>query len=123
MRAIDESGVRSQAHFPRDAFVALLRRAKVLVGNSSAGLIEAAAVPIWTINVGRRQSGRERAGNVIDIENWDYQTIESAIRRTLSDPIGEIAHPFGDGRTSERVAELLATIPLESVPLRKRNTY
>jgi UDP-hydrolysing UDP-N-acetyl-D-glucosamine 2-epimerase len=121
--AIEESKLPSRAHLPRAKFIGLLRRVKVLVGNSSAGLIEAAALPTWCVNVGRRQSGRERADNVIDIENWDYQTIEMAIRRALTDPLSAIAHPYGDGRTGQRVADLLASIPLESLPLRKRNTY
>jgi hypothetical protein len=32
-------------------------------------------------------------------------------------------HPYGDGRTGPRVAAILADIDLESVPLRKRNSY
>lgn len=123
MRAIEESKLPARAHLPRAQFLGLLRRATVLVGNSSAGLIEAAAIPVWCVNVGRRQSGRERAGNVIDAENWDYQTIENAIRRAKVDAIGSIRHPFGDGRTGRRVAELLASIDLAALPLRKRNTY
>jgi len=123
MRAMEESGLPHRAHLPRAKFLGLLRRARALVGNSSAGLIEAAAIPIWCVNVGRRQSGRERAANVIDIENWDYQTIESAISRALRQPIGRIEHPFGDGRTGERVAHLLASISPNAAPLRKQNSY
>jgi UDP-hydrolysing UDP-N-acetyl-D-glucosamine 2-epimerase len=123
VRATDESKLPQRNHLPRDKFLGLLRRAKVLVGNSSAGLIEGAAMPIWAVNVGTRQGGRERAGNVIAIEDWDYQTIETAIARALREPIGSISHPFGDGRTGQRVADLLAGLPLESLPLRKRNTY
>jgi UDP-hydrolysing UDP-N-acetyl-D-glucosamine 2-epimerase len=121
--AIAESRSPHCAHLPREKFLGLLRRAKVLVGNSSAGLIEAAAIPIWCVNVGRRQSGRERAGNVMDVENWDYQTIETSLHRPLSESIGRIEHPYGDGHTGQRVAHLLATLPLESLPIRKRNTY
>ncbi len=123
VRAIDESKLPQRAHLPRDKFLGLLRRAMVLVGNSSAGLIEGAAIPIWSVNIGPRQGGRERAANVISIENWDYQTIEPAIARALREPVGPIDHPFGDGHTGNRVAALLATLPLDSLPLRKRNTY
>jgi UDP-hydrolysing UDP-N-acetyl-D-glucosamine 2-epimerase len=123
VRAIEDSRTRAVTHLPRAAFIGLLRRAKVLVGNSSAGLIEAAAIPIRCVNVGRRQAGRERANNVIDVENWDYQTIESTIDRALREPLGPIPHPYGDGRMGLRVARLLAEIDLDRVPLRKRNTY
>lgn len=123
MEAIDHSGLPHRSHLPRAKFLGLLRRSKALVGNSSAGLIEAAAIPIWCVNVGPRQGGRERAANVLDVENWYYQTIEAAIARALKMSVGAIKHPYGDGRTGQRVAELLASIDLDAIPLRKRNTY
>lgn len=123
LRAIEQSKTLNRAHLPRAQFLGLLRRAKVIVGNSSAGLIEAAAVPIRAVNVGRRQSGRERASNVVDVESWDYQTIESALHLALRERLEAMAHPFGDGQTGRRVAELLATLPLDSLVIRKRNTY
>ena len=49
-------------HLDRPAFIGLLRRAEVLVGNSSAGLIEAAALGCPAVNLGPRQAGRERPG-------------------------------------------------------------
>ena len=39
----------------------------LLVGNSSAGIIEAATFGCPVINIGDRQSGRERNANVIDV--------------------------------------------------------
>lgn len=123
MHAIEESNLPSRGHLPRAKFIGLLRRANALVGNSSAGLIEAAALPCWCVNVGNRQSGRERAGNVIDVQNWNYQTIKAAIGRALNEPIAPVDHPYGDGRTGRRVADLLASIVLDGLPLHKRNTY
>ncbi len=123
IRAIEASGLPSRAHLPRAQFIGLLRHAGLLLGNSSAGLIEAAALPIWCVDVGRRQSGRERAANVLDVEDWNYQTIEAAISRAMSHSIGVIAHPYGDGSTGQSVADLLATVDIASIPLSKRNTY
>jgi UDP-hydrolysing UDP-N-acetyl-D-glucosamine 2-epimerase len=123
VRAIADSGLPQQSHLPRGKFLGLLRRARALVGNSSAGLIEGAAVPVWAVNIGSRQGGREHAANVINIDGWDYQTIENAISRALRESVGTIVHPFGVGQTGARVAELLATLPWDSMPVRKRNTY
>ena len=39
----------------------------VLVGNSSSGIIEAATFGIPVVNIGDRQAGRERNGNVVDV--------------------------------------------------------
>ena len=123
VRAIEQTKIPHRAHLPRAQFLGLLRRAKAIVGNSSAGLIESAAIPIRAVNIGRRQSGRERAGNVVDVESWDYQTIESALHLALREGLEAIEHPFGDGQTGRRVAQLLTTVPLDSLAVRKRNTY
>ncbi len=64
---------------PRRAFLALLREAAVLIGNSSAGIIEAASFGTPVVNVGPRQLGRERSGNVTDVP---YS--EAAVRKALA---------------------------------------
>ena len=114
------------AHLPREKFIGLLRRAKVIVGNSSAGLIECAAIPIRAVNIGRRQAGRETCANVTSIPSWDYQTIRDALAQALAAPplcCDRIKHPYGDGRTGHRVAELLATYEDATHSLAKRNVY
>ncbi|UCD73942.1 MAG: UDP-N-acetylglucosamine 2-epimerase (hydrolyzing) [Phycisphaerales bacterium] len=123
LQAIDEASCPQAAHFPREKFVALLRRARVVVGNSSAGLIECAALGLPCVNVGSRQAGRERAGNVIDVPEWDRPRIEAAICEGIQRPITAIEHPYGDGRTGPRTADVLAGFDAASVPLTKRNTY
>lgn len=126
MRAIQDSKCRTVAHLPRERFIGLLRRVRVVVGNSSAGLIECSAIPVRVINIGRRQAGREVPANVVDIPQWDYQTIEAAISRSLHElplTVEKVTHPFGDGQTGRRTAALLGTIDLEAHSIRKRNTY
>lgn len=125
MRAIESSGCTNYAHLPRRTFVSLLRRVKVLLGNSSAGLIEASAIPIHCINVGRRQTGREMPAHVIDVPDWDYQTIASGLSQCLASPrlINGARHPYGDGRTGLRTAEILANLDFNAVSLSKQNQY
>ena len=111
--AIAAARLRTLEHLERAKFVGLLRRVAMsggaLVGNSSAGLIEAAAIdpaaPV--VNVGDRQAGRERAGNVVDAVE-DAGAIRDALARARAMARGPIAHPYGDGRTGERVAATLA---------------
>src|SRR5262249_23090922 len=61
-RAIAAAAARPATHLPRDKFVGLLKRLAsaggVLVGNSSAALIEAAAVGTRAVDIGPRQAGR-----------------------------------------------------------------
>jgi len=65
---------------PRDEFIDLLSRAKCIVGNSSAGIIEAPCLGTPTINIGTRQEGRLKAFSVIDCE-CKKESIEDAFRR------------------------------------------
>ncbi len=119
------------AHLPRAGFVGLLKRLllasprAVLLGNSSAGLIECAALGVPAVNLGPRQAGRERAGNVIDVPRSDEAGIVRALGRVLR--LRHTLQPsglFGTGRAGQRIAALLDRVnPHDSVLLRKRNAY
>jgi UDP-N-acetylglucosamine 2-epimerase len=94
-----------------------------MVGNSSSGIIEAPAFGLPVVNVGRRQAGRVRAGNVIDT-GGPSRRIEAAIRRALSPRvrarIAQRRNPYGDGRAGERIARVLARVPIDDRLLIKR---
>jgi len=90
----------------REQFLRLLARARVLIGNSSAGLIESPALELAVVNVGPRQKGRERAKNVIDV-SYKTKAIEKAIRKALGMKLQKIKNPYGDGKTTERVIKFL----------------
>lgn len=117
-----------RSHLPRQRLLSLMsrlaRRADGLMfGNSSAGLIEASRLALPAVNVGPRQSGRERDRNVIQLhDSGDSPTaIRAAIR--LHGRL-QPSRLFGDGRASPRIANLLAkTNPHDPALLRKRNTY
>lgn len=124
--ALEQAGVEPVRHLPRGLFLGLLARAAALVGNSSAGLIEAAAVRrvgLPVVNIGPRQGGRERPGNVIDCD-YGREAVARALKRALARraPRG-FRHPYGDGRAGERIADLLAKVDLANVPLGKQNAY
>jgi predicted GH43/DUF377 family glycosyl hydrolase len=55
-------------HLPRHIFLSMLKGCQAIVGNSSAGLIEAAILGVPCVNIGPRQNGREKPGNVIDCD-------------------------------------------------------
>lgn len=120
--------VRVVPHLPRSRFVGLLKRLAneggVLLGNSSAGLIECAALRVPVVDIGPRQGGRERAGNVIHIDAPTADALRAVIEQARVLDLTDLPHPYGDGRTGERVARLLAEIdPSQPGYLRKRNAY
>lgn len=125
--AIRETAATSRtldiAHLPREKFIGLLKRARVLVGNSSSALIECAALGIRCVNVGPRQAGREKPPNVFDVPEWNARHIELALERALAVPLPAYRHPYGDGRCGPRTAEVLATYNVEWHALTKRSTF
>ncbi len=87
----------------------LLRHVDAVVGNSSSGLYEAPSFGIPTVNIGDRQKGRLRAQSVIDVAD-DAQAITAAIRRALAMDASGVTNPYGDGRASGRIVDVIAAL-------------
>lgn len=120
--------VRAVGHMPREKFVGLLRRlgasGGVLVGNSSAGLIEAAMLGVPVVNVGPRQSGRERSGNVVDVGRERTSDVAAGVERARGLDLAGLEHPYGKGDAGPRIAGLLAAVdPRASGLMRKCCAY
>lgn len=109
-------------HLARPGFVAALRHAEVFVGNSSAGIIEAASLGTPVVNIGSRQHARERNANTIDCAS-ERAAIAQALARALAHGRYPPANVYGDGHAGERIVELLATTPIAADLLNKVNTY
>ncbi|MEM9064939.1 MAG: UDP-N-acetylglucosamine 2-epimerase [Planctomycetota bacterium] len=126
VRAIDASAIPAREHMARAAFVGLLKRLAstggILVGNSSAGLIEAAALTLPVVDIGPRQSGRLRPENVVHADAERTPAVREAIERARSIPRDSMTHPYGDGRTGERAASIIARSDPGPL-LRKHNAY
>jgi UDP-hydrolysing UDP-N-acetyl-D-glucosamine 2-epimerase len=109
---------------PRDEFVRALAEADLLVGNSSSGIIEAPVLGTPSVDVGDRQRGRERGGPSVVHAEESRQAVASAIRRALRRRRGTIGRSvYGDGRAGERIARILARIPLTATLRRKQLAY
>ena len=81
----DSPGIRILTHLPRRFYLGLLAKATLMIGNSSSGIIEAPYFSLPVINLGNRQKGRLRAGNVIDLEDGcGKERIKEAVKRLLT---------------------------------------
>jgi UDP-hydrolysing UDP-N-acetyl-D-glucosamine 2-epimerase len=93
----------------------LLRQVQVFVGNSSSGIMETGSFALPTVNVGMRQQGRERGKNVLDAGK-DSSAILAAIRVAQSTEfrasLQGMRNVYGDGTASEKIAEVLSSVPL-----------
>jgi GDP/UDP-N,N'-diacetylbacillosamine 2-epimerase (hydrolysing) len=118
----NDAGVRVVTHFPRDRFISWMAAADLMIGNSSAGIIEAASFGTPVINIGTRQNLRERNANVTDVPT-DGAAIASAIVHALARGRYERCNVYGDGKAAGRIIALLNTLPLDQSVLSKINAY
>ena len=122
MRAIVDHKLPPTEHLPREQFLAMLAGCKAIVGNSSAGLIEAAYLKTPAVNLGPRQAGRERPGTVIDAKYGEAST-KRAVNKALKLNTKGIRQPYGNGKAGVTIADKLAALEVDKVPLHKRNAY
>jgi UDP-N-acetyl-D-glucosamine 2-epimerase, UDP-hydrolysing len=104
---------------PTEIFINLYRNVGALIGNSSSGIHETPSLKIPAINIGSRQQGRERAGNVIDVPNDKLKILE-AINKALFDEqfknfVRSIHNPYGDGNSAEKIVNILKTVSLDGI--------
>jgi GDP/UDP-N,N'-diacetylbacillosamine 2-epimerase (hydrolysing) len=114
-------------NIPAEDFIGLEAEAASLVGNSSAGIYEAPYVYCPCVNVGSRQAGREREGNVVDAPPTaaaigraiDTVRHDASFRRRLGKPRGI----YGDGSAYSQIVRILRRVPLGSSLFEKTLSY
>ncbi|MFG0246952.1 MAG: UDP-N-acetylglucosamine 2-epimerase [Phycisphaerales bacterium JB052] len=132
MEAIESAPIDVQVRegLPRDVFVGLLKRVGAsggaLVGNSSAGLIEASAIGCPSVDIGDRQHGRERCAGWTVHADEAVDSIHAALARATDPEAERSAHPYGDGTSGMQIADLISKVlgdPRSGQLMRKLCTY
>ncbi len=97
-------------------YLSAVKWCKMVIGNSSSGIVEAPSFHIPTVNIGDRQKGRLQAESVINCEP-DAADIEKAMLRAMGNEMMEIAartvNPYGEGNTSEQITAIIKKTLLE----------
>lgn len=115
IRVFRENDDASLTHFfrnmPPEDFLRLLTSSRVIIGNSSVAIRECAYLGVPAVNIGTRQTGRERGANVVDVGHNRMQILEAAQQQAA---VGRLEPDkiYGDGHAGKRIADLLATIEL-----------
>lgn len=114
-------------NIPRLEFVNIMRKASCMLGNSSAGILEAPILKLPVVNIGNRQRGRLHSTNV-EFVNHDTEKIISAIQKALYDEdykklVNHCINPYGDGKAAGRITKVLAEIKIDDKLLIKDITY
>ena len=91
-------------------YLSAVKYAKLVIGNSSSGVIEVPALGTPTINIGDRQKGRMMAESVIQCDPAQDQ-ITLAIQKGMTSEFQKMAKniksPFGDGTTSSQIVQIV----------------
>ena len=114
IRLIEEFSATSNfwgiPNFDRQTFLSLFKSARFLIGNSSAGIIEAASIPKAVINVGTRQLGRFADENVLFCSqhlNAIIEAISCALQENFQKNLSTIKNSYGDGNSCERAYKII----------------
>ena len=115
----DDSNFHFFKNLPTDVYISLMRRTACLVGNSSSAIREGAFIGTPAVNIGSRQTMRQRGSNVIDVDH-NRSAITDAVQQQVTHGRYEMEPIYGDGHAGERIADVLATCEWQ---LQKRITY
>ena len=94
-----------------DEFIALLKSASCLVGNSSAGIKECSYLGTPVVNVGLRQSGRLSAQNVAHVA-YDARAIRDAVEHQMRHGRYPSSHIYFQPDASQQIADRLTAVEL-----------
>ena len=89
-------------------YLSAVKYAKLVVGNSSSGVVEVPSMKTPTINIGDRQKGRMMADSVICCEpkcKDIVRAMKTALTNDFQEKAEHVKSPFGDGSTSEQIME------------------
>jgi UDP-N-acetylglucosamine 2-epimerase (hydrolysing) len=102
-------------------FLALMKNASVMVGNSSAGIREAPSYAVPTINLGSRQHGRFSCASIVNVEEEGDAILDAlANLPTRLQPV----HHFGCGNCSTAFLGVLRNSSIWELPTQKQfNDY
>lgn len=132
IKVIDEymdryNSIKAFRTLPRDIFVSLQRKASLLLGNSSSGLLEAPFLKLPVINIGNRQKQRQHSENIIFVPH-DKKLIIEAINKAIYDKefkrvCQSCTNPYGDGYSGARIAKVIAETSIDKKLLNKQIVY
>lgn len=97
----------------REDFLSVYKHAKLIIGNSSSGICEAASLKIPAINVGIRQTGRFADDNVIfceaDVESI-RNSLELALSTSFQDNLEKIENSYGVGDSAKKAYQIIKEV-------------
>lgn len=122
--SVHENNIHVFASLGVKRYLSLMKYSLFVLGNSSSGIVEAAAFHVPVVNIGDRQRGRLQTENIINCKE-DRASIISAINLALSpemkDKCVKINSPYGNGTAAERIAKkVIEAVRLDNFDMKKK---
>jgi UDP-N-acetylglucosamine 2-epimerase (non-hydrolysing)/GDP/UDP-N,N'-diacetylbacillosamine 2-epimerase (hydrolysing) len=109
---------RAYASLGQLRHLSLMANVNAVVGNSSSGLYEAPSLGVPTVDIGDRQLGRLAAASVLHCAAERGAILQAVNGAMALDCTGTVS-PYGDGRATDRIIEVLRSMPNRAELLRK----
>ena len=103
-------------------YLSAMNLCKIVIGNSSSGILEAPALNVPTINIGERQRGRIKARSIIDCEPRKgaiVKSVDKILSREFQFSMENIEIPHEKEGTSGKIVQILKTIELDHILKKK----
>lgn len=121
--AKNNTRVKSYFSLGQKRYLSTLKIAKVVIGNSSSGIVEAPVLSVPTVNIGNRQKGRLKAESIIDcdiMKDKIVAAISQAISSDFIDNLENMPLKYDGYETSTEIVEILKDLDFSI--LTKRNS-
>tara|TARA_Y100000816_G_C26100300_1_gene582933 strand:+ start:883 stop:2061 length:1179 start_codon:yes stop_codon:yes gene_type:complete len=105
---------------PTEIYIQLLNLTSCLVGNSSSGIREGSYIGTPVVDIGARQSNRERGQNVIHVKSNDKRNLKESILFQIKKKKYKTQNIYGSGEAAKKMIKILSRLDLET---KKRMTY
>lgn len=89
-------------------YLSALKLCRMVIGNSSSGVIEAPSFHVPTINIGIRQLGRDKAASVVDCGNSTEEilgAVKQAEKMREENKLANVINPYEGCDTSKTIFE------------------
>ncbi|OGV52409.1 MAG: UDP-N-acetyl-D-glucosamine 2-epimerase, UDP-hydrolysing [Lentisphaerae bacterium GWF2_44_16] len=107
-------------------YLSILKHCDMMIGNSSAGIIESPLFKLPVVNIGNRQKGRDCMKNVIHTSNAAddiVAVINKAMSAEFRNSLKDLKNSYGDGYASIKIADIICDMPLEKLRTPKKNCF
>lgn len=124
--AKNNTRVRSYFSLGQKRYLSTLKIAKVVIGNSSSGIVEAPVLSVPTVNIGNRQKGRLKAESIIDCDIMKDKIVAAISQAISSDFINNLKNmplKYDGYETSTEIVEILKELDFSILTKKKFCDY